>query len=268
MQSLAKAFGRSANTGRPLPETYKSFTAAKVLFRLSATSMIAGAPGAFKSALALNLLAKWAKAGVTGLYFSADADEFTTAKRAAAILTQRRVEIVEAGMRSTSAEAYRRALTELDNTRWVYKAADIDEIDKHMRGFEAVYGDFPRVVFVDNLLNVSSAGEDWAKAREYIRDLDILAREAESHVCVLHHTSESSYNPGLPPPRSAILGKIAQFPRLMLTVGVNETTLNVAVVKNTNGPQDPTGATFFPLTVDPEKMTIRDSGFFTQPAFM
>lgn len=267
MQSLAKAFGRSANTGLPLPDTYKSFAAAKVLFRLSATSMIAGAPGAFKSALALNLLAKWARAGVHGLYFSADADEFTTAKRTAAILTQRPVDQVEAGMRGGSADFYKRALMQMENTRWVYKAADIDEIDRHMRGFEAVYGDFPRIVFVDNLLNVSSAGEDWAKAREFIRDLDILAREAESHVCVLHHTSESSYSPGLPPPRSAVMGKISQFPRLMLTVGSNESTLNVAVVKNTNGPQDPTAKTFFPMTIDAERMTIRDSGFFTQPAY-
>lgn len=268
MQSLAKAFGRSANTGLPLPETYRSFTAAKVLFRRSATSMIAGAPGAFKSALALNLLAKWARAGVHGLYFSADADEFTTAKRSAAILTQRPVETVEAGMRGTSAEFYKRALMAMENTRWVYKAADIEEIDRHMRGFEAPYGDFPQVVFIDNLLNVSSAGEDWANCREFIRNLDILARDAECHVCVLHHTSESTYAPGLPPPRSAILGKISQFPRLILTVGANESTLNVAVVKNTNGPQDPTAKTFFPLTIDAERMTIRDSGFFTQPAFV
>src|SRR6185437_6800400 len=117
----------------------------------------------------------------------------TTAKRAAAILTQQPVETVENGMRGNSADFYKRALAAMDNTRWVYKAADIDEIDRHMRGFEAVYGDFPRIVFVDNLLNVSSAGEDWVKAREFIRDLDVLAREAESHVCVLHHTSESTY---------------------------------------------------------------------------
>lgn len=267
MQSLAKAFGRAADTGRPLPETYASFTAAKALFRLSATSMIAGAPGAFKSCLALNLLAKWARAGVFGLYFSADADEFTTAKRAAAILTQQTVEAAEAGMRGTSAEFYRRALMQLEHTRWVYKASDIQEIDRHMRGFEAVYGSFPQIVFIDNLLNISSAGEDWAAAREFIRDLDILARESNCHVCVLHHTSESSYTTGIPPPRSAILGKISQFPRLMLTVGVNEATLNVAVVKNTNGPQDPTARSFFPMVVDAERMTIRDSGFFTQPAF-
>src|SRR5581483_10933180 len=137
MQSLAKAFGRSVNTGRPLPEVYKSFTYNKVFFRLSATSMLAGAPGAFKSALALNLLTRWAQKGVTGLYFSADADEFTTAKRAAAILTQRPVETVEAGMRSSHAHQYRRVLAAMDNTRWIYKVSDIEEIDRHMRGFES-----------------------------------------------------------------------------------------------------------------------------------
>jgi hypothetical protein len=229
--------------------------------------MIAGAPGAFKSALALNLLAKWAQRGVYGLYFSADADEFTTAKRTAAILTHRTVDDVEAGMRGTSAAVYRSALMAMDHTRWVYKAADIDEIDRHMRGFEAVYGSFPHVVFIDNLLNMSEVGEDWGACREFIRNLDILAREAECHVCVLHHTSESVFSPGMPPPRSALLGKISQFPRLILTVGVNESTLNVACVKNTNGPQDPTGRTFFPMLVDAERMTITDSGLYSQGVF-
>lgn len=226
--------------------------------------MIAGAPGAFKSALALNLLAKWAQAGVYGLYFSADADEFTTAKRTAAILMHRLVDDVETGMRGPNAHVYRAALSAMDKTRWVYKAADINEIDRHMRGFEAVYGSFPHVVFVDNLLNMSETGDDWAACREFIRNLDILAREAECHVCVLHHTSESNYNAGFPPARSAIMGKISQFPRLILTVGVNESTLNVAVVKNTNGPQDPTARTYFPMIVDAERMTIKDSGLYTQ----
>lgn len=162
---------------------------------------------------------------------------------------------------------YRQALMQLDNTRWIYKASDIEDVDRHMRGFESVYGSFPHVVFIDNLLNVSEVGEDWGACREFIRNLDILAREAQCHVCVLHHTSESMYNPGLPPPRSAILGKISQFPRLILTVGANGATLNVACVKNTNGPQDPSGSTFFPLNVDAERMTITDSGFYTQGAF-
>lgn len=247
-----------------MPETYKTFTANKVLFRLSATSMIAGPPGAFKSCLALNLITRWAKQGFYGLYFSADADEFTTAKRTAAILTGQKVDTVETGMRSTSAPFYRTALMAMEHTRWVYKAADIDDVDRHMRGFESVYGSFPHVVFIDNLLNMSEVGEDWAACREFIRNLDILARASECHVCVLHHTSESAYTTGFPPARSAILGKISQFPRLILTVGNNGGTLNVAVVKNTNGPQDPSGASFFPMRIDAERMTITDSGLFTQ----
>lgn len=268
MQSLSKAFGRSANIGRPLPEVYKSFTLSKIVFRLSATSMIAGAPGSFKSCLALNLLARWAQQGVYGLYFSADADEFTTAKRVAAILTRRTVETVEQGMRGKQAGFYREALTAVDHTRWVYKASDIDDIDRHLRGFEAVYGSFPNVVFIDNLLNVSDAGEDWASAREFIRNLDILAREAECHVCVLHHTSEADWRQGLPPPRASIMGKISQFPRLILTVGCTDMVLNVACTKNTNGPQDPSGNTFTPLNIDPERMLITDSGLVTQGAFV
>jgi hypothetical protein len=230
--------------------------------------MIAGPPGAFKSTLALNLLVRWAQQGVYGLYFSADADEFTTAKRAAAILTQRPVETVETGLRSASGAHYQRALMAMDHTRWVYTAADIDEIDRHMRGFEAVYGSFPHVVFIDNLLNMSGgASEDWTAAREMIRELDILARSAECHVAVLHHTSETGYSPGIPPARKEILGKLSQFPRLILTLGSFGSTMNVAVVKNSNGPDDPTGKTFFPMILDAERCSVADSGFYQQGSF-
>jgi hypothetical protein len=229
--------------------------------------MIGGPPGSFKSALALNLLVRWARQGVYGLYLSADADEFTVSKRAAAIIMQRTIETIEAD-RTAHPHIYERVLMQLDNTtRFFYRVSDIDEIDRYMRSFEAVFGVFPRVLFVDNLLNVSDSADDWTACRELIRNLDILAREAECHICVLHHTSEFNYQPGLPPPRSALLGKISQFPRLILTVGTNESTLNVACVKNTNGPQDPSGRSFFPMVVDAERMTITDSGFFTQEVF-
>jgi hypothetical protein len=234
--------------------------------------MIAGAPGAFKSALAINLLVGWARQGCYGLYFSADADEFTTAKRALAILTRDTVDNVESVLRGDDSDEYRSTLTELDHTRWVYKAADIDEIDRHMRAFEAVYGVFPSVVFVDNLLNMTGNGGDgneWTEARDFIKNLDVLAREAECHVCVLHHCSESEWRKGLPPPRSAVMGKIAQFPRLMLTVAPSpeNMTLNVACVKNTNGPQDPSGDTYTGLNLDPSRMLITDSGLFTGDGF-
>lgn len=267
MLSLSKGYSRSANTGAALPTVYKSFAAEKVIFRRSATSMIAGPPGGFKSALALNLLVGWVKQGMTGLYFSADADEMTTAKRAGAILTGHTVETVEDGLRS-GLQSYREALTAMDGTRWIYKTSDIEEIDRQVRGFEAVYGEFPDVIVIDNLLNMQEAQDDWAGCRQFIIDLDQIARASQCHVLVLHHTSESAFAPGQPPPRSSIMGKLAQFPRLILTVGVNESTLNVAVVKNTNGPQDPTGATFFPLTVDAEKMTITDSGLYTQQGWV
>lgn len=262
MLSLAKGFGRSASAGRPLPEVYRTFGAAGAVFRTSATSMVAGAPGSYKSALALNLLTAWARRGVHGLYFSADADEFTVSKRCAAILTRQAVDDCERGLRNPATSPYyARALGQLEHVRWVYKPVDIDGVDRHLRAFEAVYGSFPRVVVIDNLLNMSDASEDWTAAREMLRNLDIMAREAVAHILVLHHTTESFYTPGLPPPRSAILGKLSQFPRLILTVGAHEETLNVAVVKNTNGPQSATGREFFPMRVDPSRMTISDTGF-------
>lgn len=262
MQSLAKGWCRSANAGLPLPDVYKTFAQWHVRFRRSATSMIAGVPGGMKSTLALNLLVRWARLGVTGLYFSADADAFSVARNTAAILTQRTVAQVEAGMRGASADYYNNALSVMDSTRFVYKIESIEDVDAHVRAFEAVYGKFPDTIFVDNLLNVDESSEDWGGAREFLRNLEKLARGAELHACVLHHTSESYYTPGVPQPRSAILGKLAQFPRSMLNIAPAGSVLNCAVVKSKDGPEYPAANDFFPLNIDAERMTISDSGLY------
>jgi RecA-family ATPase len=262
MQSLAKGWRRSANAGLPLPSVYKSFDQWRIKFRRSATSMIAGVPGGMKSTLALNLLVQWARMGITGLYFSADADAFSVARNTAAILTHRTVAQVEAGMRGNSADYYNSALSAMDGTRFVYQVESIEDVDRHCRAFEAVYGKFPDVVFVDNLLNVDDSSEDWGSAREFLRNFEKLSREAECHGCVLHHTSESGYVPGVPQNRGAILGKLAQFPRVMLNVAPAGSVLNIAVVKSKDGPEFPGANEYFPLNIDAERMTLSDSGLY------
>lgn len=263
MQTLSKAVRRSGNAGEPLPTVYRAFDASRIHFRRSATSMLAGWPGAFKSALALNMMAHWAKHGLNGLYFSADADPFTVGKRTAAILSGYPIDAVEAGLRS-GMDFYDKVLTDVSTIRFVFKAADIDDIDRHMRAFEAVYGDFPDMVWIDNLMNMVQSDNEWTAMRNMTLDLDTLARESKSHVQILHHVSESIGQPGVPPPRYAIQGKVNQFPRLILTLGADGGVLNIACVKNTNGPQDPTGKTMIPFTVAASTMRIQEAWAFEQ----
>lgn len=238
MYSLAKFASRGRPLRRPLPDPYGVFALRNIRFRPGATSMIAGKPGSFKSVLALNLLARWAKADQSAVYFSADSDEYTVARRMAGILTGASPEKIEMDFLAGNYAAYMGALESLGNVRFEYRTLDIDEIAERLAAYETVHGDFPDVVFIDNLMNyVESAGE-WERMRDMTRELDALARETKSHICVLHHASEGYGDPYLPPARTAVQGKVTQLARLVLTVGANGNVLLVACVKNTNGPQD------------------------------
>jgi len=131
MQTLGKAVVRNEHAGQPLPTVYKAFEAAKINFRRSATSMIAGWPGSFKTCLALNLMVEWAKAGLCGIYISADDDAIGVAGRVGAILSGYPVEAVEEGLRDKSAY-YVSTLKQVSSLRFVFSATDIDEVDRHM----------------------------------------------------------------------------------------------------------------------------------------
>lgn len=221
--------------GKPLPDIFPTFAAEKIHFRHGATSMIAGAPGSFKSVIALNLLAGWAGAGLSGLFFSADSDEFTVAKRMASILTGCTPEEFEADPMRYSGK-----LAALARTGFVYRSISVEVIARHMRAFDAVHGNFPDVVFVDNLIDAVEDPTDWGGMIRFIRDCDQMARETSAHICILHHASEawSKDNQGKPPPSWAIQGKVTQIPRLALTVAEMDSIVSIACVKNTNGPQD------------------------------
>jgi hypothetical protein len=251
LQSLGKAVERSKDTGSALPNVYESF---KFRFRRGATSMIAGAPGTYKSTLALNLLSRWADKGITGLYISADSDEFTVGKRMAAIRSGDKVSQVERYLREG---AYAETLN-MPGVRFGFVPLDMRKLDQHVRGFESVYGSFPDVIFVDNLTNaIDSGGEEFGAMRQMTKDLDVLARASRSHVMILHHTSES-WESVMPPPRWRVMGKVTAIPRLVLTLGCEGNMLHIATVKDSNGPQDASGQTYESLYVDTDTMRVRD----------
>jgi hypothetical protein len=261
MYSLRKFAGRTGNIGQPLPEIYDTMTRAKIKFRHGGTSLIAGAPGSFKSVLALNMLAKWAPQDVSGLYFSMDSDEFTVAKRLGGILSGDSSEQFEKNVQEGNAYKYVEPLSVLNNCQFVYHNVDMESITNYVKAFEAIHGEFPGVIFVDNLINTVDDPTDWGGMIRMILDLDSLARETKSHICVLHHASESwaEKNPGLPPPSAYIQGKVNQIPRMVLTVAATPMLeLNVAVVKNTNGPMDASAKNYRTFFVD-ESMKVNES---------
>ena len=254
MFTLRKFSGRTGNLGVPLDDPFPIFDRRRIKFRMGGTSLIAGAPGSYKSILALNMLTHWAEQHSI-LYFSADSDEFTVAKRLSSILSGNDNDTVETQMQDGVWRDWytKNTLPLVDNARFVYRALDFDVIQNHLAAYEAVNGAFPEIVFVDNLLNTVDDPTDWGGMINFIKQADVLSRETRSHVCILHHASEgwAQGNPGMPPPSWAVQGKVNQIPRLVLTLGALGTHVKLACVKNTNGPQDPQAKDYMSFNVEP-----------------
>ena len=213
--------------------------------------MIAGKPGAFKSILALNMLKYWTNSGFSAVYFSADSDEHTVARRLSGIITGTISDTINADFEAGRFRDYMPALESLGIARFEYRALDMEGIAERLAAYEAVYGDFPAIVFIDNLINFSPTSDDWGAMRDMTTELDALARETKSHICVLHHASESWGRAADPVPRAAIQGKITQIPRTVLTCAADGLMLKVCCVKNTNGPQFPDANRWMNFTVQP-----------------
>lgn len=261
MYAIAKFFSRTGRLGTPLPDPFTSFGIERVKFRHGATSMIAGKPGSGKSILALNMLVHWAQENVPIMYFSADSDEYTVARRLGGIISGYSSAEVERLQKRDLAALL--AVPYLSTARFEYRTAGKDEtaqdfIAARMAAYEAVYGDYPKAVFVDNLINYAPSAHDWGFMIDLLVELDGIARETMSHICVLHHASEGFGHAADPVPSAAIQGKVTQIPRLVLTIAASGDARAVACVKNTNGPQYPDARRWMDFRVE-DSLQVRDN---------
>jgi hypothetical protein len=260
MYSVAKFFSRSGRLGRPLDDPFVSFGAERVKFRHGATSMLAGKPGAGKSIFALNMLDRWAREAIPIMYFSADSDEYTVARRLGGIISGLPTDRIEQ-MRPRELGAVL-DVDYLKHVRFEYRTNGRDEtaadfIAGRMVAYEQMYGAFPSVVFVDNLINYAPSAQDWGAMIDLLNEFNSLALETMSHICVLHHASRGYGNSADPVPVEAIQGKVDQIPRLVLTIAASGNMRAVACVKNTNGPQHPSADKWMQFEVEPS-LFMRD----------
>ena len=254
MQTISKAVTRSQSAGEPLPTVYQSFEREKIIFRKSATSMLVAPPGRFKTGLALNLAIKWALEGCTVIYLAADSDPHTVGKRCVGILSGKSIEDVEPDIKSGK---YTEILERIHNIHWEFRSMDVSAIERRLMASDQMYGAPADVVIVDNLINMVSSPGDWQGQIQFCKDTNELAVAMQTHVMLLHHThlpqGEHAFEPlG----ESGVQGKITQFTRLALSMNCYQNQLKLAVIKNTNGPQDPSGQTWFPMYVDTDNFRI------------
>jgi hypothetical protein len=192
---------------------------------------------------------------VPTLAFLLDADELTASARFASIVTAKPfLEIRD------NIDAYRPDLiNRVDHVQAAFYASDKDDIEVQLKAYEQRFGLPPDVLVLDNIGNVTSAYEnEWAVIKGLMLELDALAKQNQMAVIATAHMTDIETN--VPLPRSKLLGKGSQYPRLILSVAFDPYTqeFKVAVVKASSGPSDAKALHPITLYADPARMQLTE----------
>lgn len=232
MLSLAQAVDRRGSSGEPLPVVYQSLAHAGAFICKGQVTLIAGPPSGGKSLLVFNLITAMR---VPTLAFILDADELTASARFAATVTAEDFLKIRDDI-----DAYRPVLAErVDHVRAHFYASDKDDLELQLAAYEQRYGLPPELLVLDNIGNVSGSYEnEWQIIKAMILELDRLAKENQMAVIATAHMTDIETT--VPLPRSKLLGKGSQFPRVILSTAVDPYNgeLKIAVVKASSGPSD------------------------------
>lgn len=256
MLNLRQAAGSRGESGDPLPTVWNKWELAQIRPRKGQMTLLAGAPNAGKSLIAL-LYAIRVNRPV--LYFSADTDQHDTIVRALAHLTGQDMDTVEEGL-DIAEDYYLDHLDKLSHISFVFDPSpSIEDIDMELQAYVEVWGQEPDLVVIDNAMNVQNDdGDEFRGLRLVMKDLHAIARNSGAGLLVLHHTTGEFEGTENPPPRRAIHGKISHFPELILTMAKNGDFIGFACVKNRSGRADPQAKEAIWLTADYPRMQLSE----------
>lgn len=243
------------NAREPLPDVW-GLAKHGIVVRRGQVTMVSAQPNDGKSLLVMWTVLQWALLGIRSLYFSADTDEETTLRRAAATLTGKTQNMVELSLRDGWGEC-QSALAELDGRVSFDFETDpsYQHIYEELVAYFEMWGDYPEVIVVDNLMDISTENDDeYGGMRDTTRAMKRFARMTGCAVILLHHCNETDKRENHPPARREITGKVAQKPEMILTVQLDGNLMRIACVKNRSGPKDPKGIVHHVLMVDFERV--------------
>ena len=260
MRSLIQVLRDGGVSGEELPPILPLLHNNDIRIRRGQLQVIAGQPGRGKTLLAL-----WyaVHSGVNTLYFSADSDQGTIFNRALATYLEEPVSEIKA-RRALDTKDPRRI--ELGEAAWDLSqrlriqpdpSPTMDDIFEEVLAYVELTGDTPELIVIDNASNVVSLHEnEWTGLRDTLRACHSLARDSESALLLLHHTSEGIGNPTRPGPMKATMGKVNALPEMILTVAMDGARYHVAAVKNRDGVADPNADDPHTVYVYPELMSL------------
>lgn len=249
MLSLAQAAAKRGNSGKPLPGMWPMLAQREAFINRSELTLIVAPPSAGKSLFMMNYVVR---AAVPTLAFFLDSDNLTVASRFGSILSGDKFADVKGDI-----DAYAGMLGQMENTQLAFRAEDLDEIRLQGEAFEQRYGVYPSLVIVDNLGNFTSGmAEEWPMLKALTLELNNLAHEWECAVVAAHHMTDIVTTKPLP--RDKTLGKVSQYPRLMLSIGFDEVTweYQIAIVKNSSGQSDPRAVNPITMWADTARMAL------------
>lgn len=222
--------------------------------------MVVAAPGVGKSAWATIYASK---AHVGTLYFSADTDPHTMTCRLAAALTGTDQETIDAAIREGRGAPYLDAVDSLERFQLSFDSSpSMDDIYSEVDAYAMVFGAYPELIVVDNLMDVYSDGDNEFSAQRAILDeLHQLARATSAHVMVLHHAIGEFENGNEPIPLRGVQNKLSKKPEMVLTLyRIHDQwtdSLGVCVVKHRNGRADASAKTTIWLKINLSTMEIK-----------
>jgi hypothetical protein len=252
MLSLAQAARRRGAAGVPLPSVYEQLEQRQIRFYRSQLALVIGPASAGKSLFTSNLVVRMRRPTLALLL---DQDRATAASRFVATeINEPFLDIKE------NLDDYSETLLgPLGHIMSEFRAEDASDIELQVDAYVQRYGEPPEVLLVDNLGNMTSGFQDeWAILKALTLELDKMAQNLEMAVIACHHTTDLITCE--PAARDKMLGKISQYPRLILSVGFNSwnNDYKIAAVKNSSGPTDLNATNPVVLTADPARMQVTE----------
>lgn len=245
MRTLSSIARRPQETGSFHPPVFLPLENAGIRLREGTVTFIAGVAGAMKTGLALYWVGRLAR---PTLYFSADSEPFEMVERAAAMMTGDNMSQVRA-----NPEAYAAALDSLPIRMVFEDSPTYEDVVLEVCAYAEVYGMFPEVIVIDNLMNLTGENEnEWGAHRDHAKVIHKITRITKATVIVLAHMGEDKVDPAAAPqPRTKLQGKVSQLPKVILSLAFDGQRLKIAAVKNRFGPADASGHNYVELWASP-----------------